>query len=359
MRLMSASAVAAALLLAAHTAPAEVTRELNLALDGDPSGAFAVENLVGSMSVRSGSGAGVVARVTVHAENAALADGVRLAQVEGEHGITTLRVRYPEGTDRIRYPGGGSESWLGSWLGGGRTSTRYDDRRFSISSSRGDTVWADVVVELPARVGDARFVNHVGRIEAKGVAGRELFFDNAAGAIELDDLEGRVRADTGSGDVRATGLRGRFSCDTGSGECRLEGFEGDEVECDTGSGRIEIAGARAERIGADTGSGDIRIAASSARRLEADTGSGDVDVEVDGSTLDDLRADTGSGDVTLGLGRDASFELRADLGSGDVRSGFDDAQPIRDDDQIVGYRRGDARTRIVVDTGSGDVRVRP
>lgn len=359
MRLTPAFA-AIALSLAATAAPAEATRELTLALEGDPAGAFAVENLVGSLSVRRGAGDGVVARVTVHAESESLAAGVSLVQVKGENGTDTIRVRYPSGVDSIRYPGGGSESWLGSWFGGGgRTSTRYDDRRVTISSGRGDTVWADVVVELPASVGAARFAHHVGRISATGVSGRELVFDNATGGIELDDLEGRIRADTGSGDVRAAGLRGRFSCDTGSGECRLEGFEGDEVECDTGSGRIEIAGARAERIEADTGSGDIRIEASSAERLEADTGSGDVSVQVDGSALRSLRADTGSGDVTLSLGRDASFELRADLGSGRVRSGFDDAEPIRRDDEVVGYRRGDARIRIDVDTGSGDVRVRP
>jgi hypothetical protein len=351
--------VAASLLLASTALHAEVTRTLELALDGDAGGSFAVENLAGEMTVRRGPGAGVVARVTVHAESDALANAVRLEQVEGKHQIVTLRVRYPEGTDHIRYPGAGSGSLLGSLFGGGRTSTRYDGRRITISSSRGDAVWADVVVELPASVGDARFTNHVGRIEARGVKGRELVFDNAAGVIEVTEAEGRVRADTGSGDVSAAGIRGRFACDTGSGACRLDGFEGDEVECDTGSGRIEISAAKAERIQADTGSGEIRIVASSARRLELDTGSGDVHVETDGAALEQLRADTGSGDVTLALGANASFELRADVGSGEVRSGFADAEPIRRRNQVIGYRRGDARSRIAVDTGSGDVRVRP
>jgi len=351
--------LAGSLLLASTAAPAEVTRNLELELRGDPGGAFAVENLAGRMTVRRGSGKAVVARVTVHAESDALAGAVRFEQVEGKQQVATLRVRYPEGSDRIRYPDGSSESLLGSMFGGGRTSTQYDGRRITVSSNRGDVVWADVVVELPSSVGEARFVNHVGRIEAEGLEGRQLFFDNSAGSIEVKGLGGQVRVDTGSGDVVATGIRGDFACDTGSGACRLEDFEGEKVKCDTGSGRIEITGAKAGTIAADTGSGEIRIVASSARRLEADTGSGDVRVEADGGVLERLRAETGSGDVTLVLGAKASFELRADVGSGEVRSDYADAEPIRRRNEIVGYRRGDARTRIDVDTGSGDVQVRP
>jgi hypothetical protein len=203
----------AAALLLASAGSAQSTRELTLELKGDPGGAFAVENLAGQMSVRRGSGDRVVARVTVHAESDALAGAVRLVQVEGEHQIATIRVRYPEGVDRVRYPDDRSESLLGSLFGGGggRTSTRYDGRRYEVSSRGGDAVWADVEVERPAKVGDARFVNHVGRIEARGVEGRELFFDNSAGSIDLKQLVGRVRADTGSGDVDAAGLRGRFA----------------------------------------------------------------------------------------------------------------------------------------------------
>jgi hypothetical protein len=38
---------------------------------------------------------------------------------------------------------------------------------------------------------------------------------------------------------------------------------------------------------------------------------------------------------------------------------FKDAQPIVRHKEVIGYRRGDARTKIDVDTGSGDLMIEP
>jgi DUF4097 and DUF4098 domain-containing protein YvlB len=92
--------------------------------------------------------------------------------------------------------------------------------------------------------------------------------------------------------------------------------------------------------------------------VEADTG-GSVDLELGGGSLARVSADTGSGDVRLRLPADASFEVRADMGSGELESRFTDAQAIVNRREVVGYRRGDARIKIDVDTGSGDVTVEP
>lgn len=40
-------------------------------------------------------------------------------------------------------------------------------------------------------------------------------------------------------------------------------------------------------------------------------------------------------------------------------SRFSDAQPIVHGKQVVGYRRGDGKIRIDVETGSGDVVIEP
>jgi hypothetical protein len=47
------------------------------------------------------------------------------------------------------------------------------------------------------------------------------------------------------------------------------------------------------------------------------------------------------------------------MGSGELESGFTDAQAIVNRREVVGYRRGDGRIKIDVDTGSGDVTVEP
>ena len=94
-------------------------------------------------------------------------------------------------------------------------------------------------------------------------------------------------------------------------------------------------------------------------QFDADTGSGDVELAAVGARLTSIRADTGSGSVTLRLPGNASFEALADQGSGDIRMAFSDAEPIRHKSEIVGYRRGDGRIRITVETGSGDLRIEP
>jgi len=63
--------------------------------------------------------------------------------------------------------------------------------------------------------------------------------------------------------------------------------------------------------------------------------------------------------VRLRLPANAGFEAWADTGSGDVVSRFSDAEPIVRDREVVGYRRGDRRIRIDVDTGSGSVTFEP
>ena len=88
-------------------------------------------------------------------------------------------------------------------------------------------------------------------------------------------------------------------------------------------------------------------------------GVGQLHARVEGSRLARVKADTGSGDVVLRLAPDASFEAHADQGSGDLQVLYKDAQPIVRRKEVVGYRRGDARTKIDVDTGSGDLTIEP
>jgi hypothetical protein len=261
--------VAAALSLAAAVSvlPADTTRTLRIELAPGARGAFAVENLAGVMRITAGSGDGVVAVATIHAEDADAAGAVQLVQVEGENGAPTLRVRYPlERYGTIRYPGErpgkSSGSFLSGLFGGSSTTTKYDDRKVKIGESSGTLLYADVEVQVPRRAIEATFRNLVGTIDAAGI-------------------QGKIKFDTSSGDVKASDLHGSFTCDTGSGDVRLR------------------------------------------------------------------------------LDPDASFEARADQGSGDLVNRFRDAEPIVKNKVVVGYRRGDGRIRIDVDTGSGDFVLEP
>ncbi len=316
--------------MAAGAAAAETTRTLRAQLSGDPAAPFVVENLAGAMTVVAGDGDAVVAVATVHADDAALADAMRFEQVRNENGVPVLRVIYPLDRERtIRYEADGGDrhhghrhhglEWLfGSWDG---TEVKYDGHRVRVSSSSGARLFADIEVRVPRRALSATFKNHVGELSAEGI-------------------EGRILLDTGRGGITARRLKGEIKADTGSGEVRIRRVKADLIVADTGSGRIVVEQADA---------GEFR----------GDTGSGGIDAELTGTRLRRVKADTGSGHVSLRIPADASFEVFADQGSGSLHCGFADATAVKDDHKTVGYRRGDGKVRIAIDTGSGGATVDP
>jgi Toastrack DUF4097 len=301
----------------------------------------------------------VIATVTVHAESDELSNLVRVETVKGEKGVPTLRVIYPVETySSYKYPGRGddSASW-GDWFGGG-SHVDYAGHRVKVSRSTGVLLYADLEVQVPARLGQGDLIDHVGALQAKGVEGT-LKFDTASGDVTLDDVKGTIKVDTGSGDVQATRGSGTLSCDTGSGDVSVEGFEGEAFHGDVGSGDISLKNGRIATIDLDSGSGDLSARSVEVEEFKGDTGSGDILLEATGSGLKKVIASTGSGDVTLRLPADASFEARVDQGSGDLANRFADAQPIVKGREVIGYRRGDGHTRIDVETGSGDFTIEP
>jgi hypothetical protein len=352
----------ASLILATPVFASEATRTLRLEIS-PASGPFVVENLAGSMRIVSGSGTKVVAIATLHAESEALADKMQFKQVTGEKGLPTLRVEYPLGShETLRYRQSSDSDhhhgFLDGLFNGSSTTAKYAGRSVKVSGKEGTSMHADLEIQLPSKTLEATFRNLVGSIRGEAVQGK-LVFDSASGDITLDRIRGEIKADTGSGDVKASDLEGSFRCDTGSGNCDLTEFKGDDVKCDVGSGNILLKSISAKLLSADTGSGDVRAEDADVESFDADTGSGDVTLETSGSRLVSIKADTGSGDVILRLSPQASFEALADQGSGDLRMAYKDAEPIIKGREVVGYRRGDSKIRISVNTGSGDLEIEP
>lgn len=355
---MRISALTAVSLLAlTGLANAQPSRELRLEYTGDITQAFRVENLAGAMTVRPGKSSHAVVTAKIYAEDPAIGALMRLEQGrDRKTGQPTVRVVYP--TNRyttFRYSKRRSTESEGffSRMFSGTSNTEYDGEKVTVSGSRGVALHADVTIEVP-RGAFATFRNVVGTLTGSDVEGH-LKFDTASGDIALSNVAGDITADTGSGDVNAQSSRGSLKCDTGSGDCVVDDFSGDVLDLDTGSGDINARKSRARSLKADTGSGDINLDVDEVEAVEADTGSGDVVIIAGGSRLSRIKADTGSGDVSLSIEPGLGFELRADQGSGDLDSDFSDAQPILQRRKVVGYRRGDERVKIDIDTGSGDV----
>ncbi len=332
------------------------SKVVQVSLDGwSPDQLLELHNLAGKMELSGGGPPSL--KVTIHAEASgglsvdeilALVD-VRPRQAANSFTVTTVlpldqftSYTYPENAAGGSGGSGGLAETFGSWFGGmSNSSGTFDGKKVRVSTKSGSgslTVWADYQLVVPA--------------------GREVTMNNFVGVLLTHDADGTFTLDTGSGDVFVSAVQGEVVVDTGSGDVKVDGFTGSRLALDTGSGDIKVAGATSEKLVADTGSGDVKLHSFSGGNCVVDTGSGDVLVESDLANCRKILVDTGSGDVVLALSPTAPFSLRADTGSGDVSGDLQGATPVMDDDELIGFDRGTGGTTIMVDTGSGDVKIR-
>jgi lia operon protein LiaG len=321
----------------------------------------AIYNLAGEVTVTGGRGDAVTVEVVRGGQ-----EGSRLdVQVGDIRGRQTLRVIYP--SDRVSYRSGrwsgntslrlhsdgtwgGSDggSWLRDIMGGG------GDRVQVRSRGGGLDAHANLRITVPEGQHVSVYLA-VGRIEASNVNGRVLL-DTHSGGVTARRMTGYLNVDTGSGSVEVDGMDGDLLVDTGSGSVQVTDVSGSEVVIDTGSGRVVAEAVAARRINIDTGSGGIRLRRSSARDIRLDTGSGSVEAELAG-VIDRMIVDTGSGGVTLRLPSDLDATLEIDTGSGGINVDFPITVSHRSRNELRGTI-GAGTGRIVVDTGSGGVRIR-
>ena len=314
----------------------------------------AIFNLAGEVTVGPAGGSEVTVEVRRGGRDAA---DLRV-EVGDVRGRQALRVIYP--SDRVVYDDGGwggntelSVHEDGTWGGSDGWRDRRDRVRVS-SRGSGMEAHADMTIGVP-RGQRVDIYLAVGRITAENVDGR-VILDTHSGAVEARGMSGFLRVDTGSGSATVAGMRGDLEVDTGSGSVRVSDVQGEEISIDTGSGGVEAAALAANRLVIDTGSGGIDVMRSSARDVTFDTGSGSVEAELTGD-VDDMVIDTGSGSVTLRLPADLDATVDLESGSGGIDVDFPLSVTRRGRDVLRG-QIGDGGGRIVVETGSGSVRLR-
>jgi hypothetical protein len=336
--------------LAVLAVAAPAAAQERFTLEGDR---VAVYNLAGQVRVEPGSGPSVVVEVTRGGS-----DARELSIRRGETGgFGTLAVVYPDGD--VVYPALGNWSRTevqvrsdgtfdgdqGFHLGGGRTTIR--------GSGRGTRAWADLRVLVPA--------------------GRRISIHQAAGRVDVANVNGDVQVKAHASAVSATGTRGSLDLGTGSGGITVATADGD-VKLDTGSGGVRVSGVRGGFLDVDTGSGGVSGGDVSVGRLHVDVGSGGVrlegvdarDVDVDAGSgsvtlrlrrdADNVKIDTGSGGVVLGLPQGFGADAEIDTGSGGIR--VDVPSTVRRSTRShFSGSFGDGQGRLVIDTGSGGVSI--
>ncbi len=363
--------------------PFEAERQLERRFEVAPGTTLRIENLAGGFSLGPTDGSNVEIDVLVHAgghdqdEASALAERIELA-LEEDGDTRIVRATYPvDDYTEFYYPrDGDSHSFLGVF---DTSSTRleYMGRRVRVSTRRGGrsaSVWADFHVRVPSGTrlqvlnavgemesvsvaGEVRLEVHVGAINSRDGAGT-VTLDTGSGSITVDGHNGAVLADTGSGRVEINEVEGDVVADTGSGAVRLTGITADAVEVDTGSGGVTLDHVSGS-ISIDTGSGSVRAAGIvSGERILVDTGSGSVRVSGDVSRARNIEIDTSSGRVELRLRGYPAMTLRLSTGSGGIDVDLPSFVVERDERDLVVGRVGDDPTaRLVIDTGSGGIRI--
>lgn len=334
----------AGLVALASGAAAQTSDEYRLA--GDE---VAIYNLAGQVEIRGGSGSDVVVRVRSGGD-----DREELRVETGRlGGRETLRIVYPD--DRIVYPEMSMRSRNtlrvrddGTWGDGGGHRVRVS------GSGRGLEAFADLTISVPPGKDFSMYLA-VGEIRAENLDGR-IRLDTGSGGITATGLRGAAILDTGSGSVEVRGVEGDLLVDTGSGSVEVFDVEGDELEVDTGSGSVRGDNLAVRSLRVDTGSGSVRLDRLSSPDIYVDTGSGSVELDLL-ADADRIYVDTGSGGVTLRVPESFGAELELETGSG----GIDVDPPVQIESIQRDYLRGtlgDGRGSVRVDAGSGGVTIR-
>jgi hypothetical protein len=352
-------------------------------------GEIRLANLAGRIELVRAPGNQVIVETVVHAagdtqsETRKLLDGMKWVKGTDGKGHEEIVLSYPVDDYRgFAYPRPGQDSDLPDWLSwlesAGHTMTVYRGERVRIyGKPRSDVpvLYANLKIALPAG-GDVVVRNVVGAVRGGQLEGKlrvdtgsgdieivshagQLTLDTGSGDVTIGSATGETRIDTGSGDVVVRKLVGNGLVDTGSGDVTVENVSAGKLSVDTGSGDVLVKNGQVSHVLADTGSGSVQVVGVELEELDADTGSGDVVVRTSLAQAKRLTAETGSGDVTIYGGEEASFDIESSQGSGDLLVRYDDATLRKDGKKVVGARRGDGRTVIRVETGSGDCTITP
>lgn len=320
-------------------------------------GDVAIYNLVGEVTVEPGGGSAVVVDVQRGGP-----DGARLTIGRGPaRGQETLRVVYP--ADEILYRGRGrGETTLhvrddGTFGEGDHWGHRgrREGRRVRIRShGSGLEAHADLRILVPPGQRLALYVG-AGAATVGNVSGR-ILVDAATAPVRARGVRGELVIDVGSGDVTVTDIEGTVDVDTGSGGVDVSGVRGDRLRVDTGSGAVRASQIAVRDLEIDTGSGRINVTQAAAERVLLDTGSGAISIEL-ATAPQVLEIDTGSGSVTVTVPEDFGAEVAIETGSGGIDVDFPLTLRRWERNRVVGTI-GDGTGRLVIDTGSGSIRLR-
>jgi len=187
--------------------------------------------------------------------------------------------------------------------------------------------------------------------------------NTAGGSILVNDLAGKVKANTSGGGLDFARLHGPLDGDTSGGPVRVTQCIG-ALRVNTSGGGITVAGGSGSLNG-DTFGGPIRVndfrgdthvetsgggitLENVIGKIEGDTSGGSISVSIPSSTPDSVKLSTSGGGIAARVPENAAFNLDAETSGGGVSSEL----PVT----VVGHMEHD-RLKGTVNGGGKSIRL--
>ena len=127
-------------------------------------------------------------------------------------------------------------------------------------------------------------------------------FDNGAGNVEIEDVEGMIRGETGAGNIMIEDIEGMVTLSSGAGNIKVSGGVANAT-ITTGAGNVKIHGLKGT--------------------IEASTGAGNIEAEImEQPRQGSLVFTTGAGNLVVALAEGVGVEVNAEASLGSARCEF-------------------------------------
>jgi DUF4097 and DUF4098 domain-containing protein YvlB len=140
----------------------------------------------------------------------------------------------------------------------------------------------------------------------------DLDLETAGGDVDIDGLEGAVRAETSGGDVELGSIAGPVDARTSGGNVVLAGSTG-SAKLETSGGNVKIGEVEGS-VDAETSGGDITIRRAQGD-VRAETSGGNIVIE---EVFGTIEAHSSGGDVRARLASQPEADCRLSTSGGDV-----------------------------------------
>jgi hypothetical protein len=190
--------------------------------------------------------------------------------------------------------------------------------------------------------------------------GTRVVLEGFTSRFAVRGVKGDVSAETLSGSIVVGDASGKVSAESVSGSIEIDGVTGD-VRAESVSGRVTLRNVDGD-IAAESVSGPLNIVSATSARVKAETVGGSLSYDGTIEPLGTYSFTTHSGRLTLSVPANAGATVQLETYNGTVDSDFpvtlESGANRRRGESRFDVRIGDGRSRIVLETFSGNVEIK-